>query len=735
MQSCKAIGLGLVVALLLFPLLAPIPRPAQATGQPEKHIPEEIPVARGNSPVPDSAGVPTSSADACAPVQTAEFAWEPITPTATFAVTFTATAWASGTAWVTETVDSGDWTGYFTSLALDSQGQPHISFYEWFPFDYTGQIQYAYFDGTAWVSETVAHYVGFPRAGATSLVLDAADHPHIAYVNERYDVTRLRYTWFDGTAWWVQTVDQYLGQKGGYASLALDATGQPHISYRRCKIDIDCELRYAWYDGSFSETAWRFGRAEAHGSTWQIEVLDSGLEAGKSPSLALDPANRPRIAYFNNPNLQYAFYEAAGTSFEPATAAHAVQTGGGFGSGQDRGYRQGWQIEIVDDLGGIYNSLVLDGNNHPHISYYSGIEVLRYAYHDGSSWITTTVDDQEEHTGRFSSLALDAAGRPHVSYCGDCYDEGGNADLRYAYYDGAWQIETVDAAGIVGRDTSLALDPAGRPHISYGYGPDNPYSPSELRYAWQAAPAPTPPVSYTWNLGDGTRASGAVVSHHYRQPGTYTVVLTATNCVSAAPGPAATSSVVVSHTVVVLPCTAITGTAFTWAPFTPTEGEAVTFTAAASGTPPLTFTWDLGDGIGAIGAVVSHTYATAGAYRVVLTATNCGGTASGTAVYTVTVQPCVLVHDPAFAWEPLAPVVDTPITFTAMATGTLPIGYCWDLGDGPPVEGAQIHYVYHKAGVYSVVLTATNCQSGTATIGHTITVYPYYQRLSNSPRP
>jgi PKD repeat protein len=36
-------------------------------------------------------------------------------------------------------------------------------------------------------------------------------------------------------------------------------------------------------------------------------------------------------------------------------------------------------------------------------------------------------------------------------------------------------------------------------------------------------------VSYSWNFGDGSTASGAVVQHSYSSPGTYTVTLTVTD--------------------------------------------------------------------------------------------------------------------------------------------------------------------------------------------------------------
>jgi hypothetical protein len=72
-------------------------------------------------------------------------------------------------------------------------------------------------------------------------------------------------------------------------------------------------------------------------------------------------------------------------------------------------------------------------------------------------------------------------------------------------------------------------------------------------------------------------------------------------------------------------CDPVSGTSFTWQPPTPTAGQVVTFTADASGSPPITFAWDLGDGAMANGYVINHIYESPILARVEMTATNpCG---------------------------------------------------------------------------------------------------------------
>jgi len=122
--------------------------------------------------------------------------------------------------WHIETVDGG--IGGHTSISLDSNGYPHISYFDETNYD----LKYAYFDGSSWQIETVDSegYVGI----YTSLSLDSGDYPHISYRDEtNYD---LKYAYFDGSSWQIETVDSE-GNVGMSTSLFLDSGDYPHISY------------------------------------------------------------------------------------------------------------------------------------------------------------------------------------------------------------------------------------------------------------------------------------------------------------------------------------------------------------------------------------------------------------------------------------------------------------------------------------------------------------------------
>jgi hypothetical protein len=142
---------------------------------------------------------------------------------------------STGTGWTYElryaTLDNGSWTvesveigdiGAFISIAVDTVGNPHISYYRYINDD----LRYASRINGIWYITTVdsTEDVG----AGNSLALDANDNPHISYLDKtNNDVKYARWT---GNSWSLQIVDSSESLKGG-TSLAIDAETNPHISY------------------------------------------------------------------------------------------------------------------------------------------------------------------------------------------------------------------------------------------------------------------------------------------------------------------------------------------------------------------------------------------------------------------------------------------------------------------------------------------------------------------------
>ncbi|MBN1483312.1 MAG: carboxypeptidase regulatory-like domain-containing protein [Chloroflexia bacterium] len=239
------------------------------------------------------------------------------------------------------------------------------------------------------------------------------------------------------------------GNVGSFNSLALDRANQPRIAY---SVWGDSDLRYAFYSGTH----------------WFTETVDSIDYVGNYLSLDLDTNDRPHISYVDDSNntLKYAYF---------------------VGSSGNCGHGNSWRCEVVDyaSLAVHDTSLVLDSANQPHISYaerFEHISNLKYAWLDGASWQIVTVDNLG-WVGASSSIDLDSNGWPHISYF-----DGGGDNLKYAHYVGSggncgpssdWQCDTVDSTGDVGTSTSLVLDDADRPHISYFDLANN-----AIKYAW-----------------------------------------------------------------------------------------------------------------------------------------------------------------------------------------------------------------------------------------------------------
>ncbi|MCD6555325.1 MAG: PKD domain-containing protein [Anaerolineae bacterium] len=79
----------------------------------------------------------------------------------------------------------------------------------------------------------------------------------------------------------------------------------------------------------------------------------------------------------------------------------------------------------------------------------------------------------------------------------------------------------------------------------------------------------------------------------------------------------------------------------------------------------------------------------------------------------------------AFSYSPKSPLVGKKVFFTNESTGTEPLSYEWDFGDGDASTETNPRHVYVKPGTYEVRLTATNpWGSDTATARITVSQPP-----------
>jgi len=122
------------------------------------------------------------------------------------------------------------------------------------------------------------------------------------------------------------------------------------------------------------------------------------------------------------------------------------------------------------------------------------------------------------------------------------------------------------------------------------------------------------PTSWAWDFGDGGTSTSQNPTHSYTTPGTYTVVLVATNAAGSN-----TKTRTGYVTVGGAPTANFTGTPLSGAvPFT------VTFTDSSTSSP-TSWAWTFGDGGTSTSQNPTHSYTAGGVYTVVLVATNSAG--------------------------------------------------------------------------------------------------------------
>ncbi|MCW5874032.1 MAG: class F sortase [Anaerolineales bacterium] len=296
------------------------------------------------------------------------------------------------------TLDSSGDAGYFTSLKLNSQGNPVIAY-----FTSGGGLKLALCSTPTCEPGTVTIRTLDNVSANTwhpSLQLDANDNPVISYSRTTTPNIGLWLAYCADPACSSHQLTQILGGATQYSSLQLDAAGNPVISYL--------------HTGSTYMGLVHCSDPQCSGTKSDVVIQATTSQDGTS--LALNASGNPVIAFRRT----------------VAPAALALVTC------QDPNCTNFEQNDL-NSTGGLYVNLKLDPAGNPAVSYYTGnpdqnIVLARCSTPTcelGS--VTNTTIANAGSPNYPNSMALDCSGNPVISY----YHSSTSQNLRLAYEDTA----------------------------------------------------------------------------------------------------------------------------------------------------------------------------------------------------------------------------------------------------------------------------------------------------------
>jgi PKD repeat protein len=130
----------------------------------------------------------------------------------------------------------------------------------------------------------------------------------------------------------------------------------------------------------------------------------------------------------------------------------------------------------------------------------------------------------------------------------------------------------------------------------------------------------------------------------------------------------------------------------------------VAFQDLSTGTTPMTYLWEFGDGATSTEQNPSHTYIRQGLYTVKLTVTNSYGASSETKTSFIAIG---LGPGADFTGQPTTGNTPLTVAFTDRSTGN-PTMWYWNFGDGKESSEQNPVHTYFSNGEFTVTLTATN---------------------------
>jgi hypothetical protein len=371
-----------------------------------------------------------------------------------------------GSTWQIEPV-SADAGGSEVSLAIDSANAPHIAMRLGVvpPYGAGTGLYHASRSGSDWTVEqlTSGEYDGSP-----SLAIDDADHLALAFVNGG---DQAQFATNAGGSWNFSSIEG--AGSGRHLSLALTSAGAPRVALEQ----NENSLAYA----------------SLVADVWSVESISSSAENSTRPSLSLDAADVPHVAYYDGSTGAASVASQTADGWTSAVVSEnsvaelslAIDPSVGrsvlAARSDDIALEQSGLFLFSDVTGGAWTKALVSANavdlkssaavdqaGHHHVAFgrFGTAPGLYYGTDASGDWLT-----QRIVPGLILSVALAVGptGIAHIAF--ELQDQTPNSETIHVDHatnsSGSWTVDQILQTGGFRVLRDIAVDASGRPHLAY----------------------------------------------------------------------------------------------------------------------------------------------------------------------------------------------------------------------------------------------------------------------------
>jgi len=364
----------------------------------------------------------------------------------------------------------------YPDFDLDSNDYPHIVWHEFSEGNKKPDITYAKWDGKNWVKangDICTRSSGFDKISNdkgsyySQISLDGSDTPHVTWHSNK----EIYYAKWNGSSWGTPDGKPFSSQNNGNISrngtwsygpaIDVDSRGNPHIVW-----SDDNTIRYIKWDGF----EWICDNGKKYNSTTnngRISGIEKDTKAAH-PEIVIDSKDNPHIVWYrnfdSNDEVIYVRWDggkwitADGDKYDPVSNDGNVSK---------------------NETLSRYPQLDVDNNNNPHIVWLNHNQKqkyeLNYLYWDGNSWVNFKGNEYNEINAEISSstsgassprIAIDGNNVPHITWwSGDEVYYTQLVDGMWVDHRGDKGFSKIKTDSTLIHDPVIALDTYNLPHL------------------------------------------------------------------------------------------------------------------------------------------------------------------------------------------------------------------------------------------------------------------------------